>query len=65
MLIKYIVEVKSSGGYSLFNFDDIPDFEPLDSTVGLLRNRKESEDAFQAAMKKLLEVLVLFSNLLL
>ena len=47
------LEGGNGGSYSIFNFDDLPDYEPLDVTLRLLQN---NETASQG-LDKLLQVL--------
>lgn len=52
------LEGGNGGSYSIFNFDDLPEYEPLDVTLRLLQN---NETASQG-LDKLLQVLSLSND---
>jgi hypothetical protein len=43
---------KAGGGYTVFNFDDLPDYEPLEVILQMLRH----PDSVEQGLEKLLKV---------
>jgi hypothetical protein len=53
MLSSSAIAVKKSGGFSIINFDDYPEYEPLENTLMILRNSASNREL---ALETLLDV---------